>query len=162
MLIRYDDQSQLSKFTILCNTGDSGLFSNIEVNSKRGLPQVMVCPGTSRPALIVGGGPSLADTLDDIRKMKDAGSHVFALNNAAKYLFENGILPDYQIVLDPRPHNVEFVSNRWADEVLLASQCDPSLFDKCAEIGYTARIWHPFIEGAEKYIGEPDPLMIGG
>ncbi len=162
MLIRYGDSPQLSQLSILCNTGDGKLLSNIEINAKRDLPHIDCFKATDQPALIVGGGSSLASTLESIRVMQQHGSRVFALNNTAKYLTENGIHPDVQIVLDPRPLTGDFITQRWAGEVLLSSQCDPSLFEKCEEIGYPVRIWHPYIEGAEKVIPEENPLMIGG
>ena len=162
MLIRYSDEEQLSQFRIACNTGDSGLFSNIESSSRRGLPDLECVIDPKPPAVIVGGGPSLNSTLESIRHMKECGATIFALNNAARFLSENGISPDYQIILDARPTNVAFLEKRWAGELLLCSQCHPSLFDRAEEIGYPVRLWHPVIEGIEKYIPQEKPLLIGG
>ncbi len=156
MLIRYGDQPQLSTLGLLCNTGDSGLFSNVSSNVALGFPEVKSCP-----AVICGGGPSLIDTLESIRSLKADGAKVFALNNTAKFLVEHGIKPDAQILVDPRPQNVVFLERPWADEVLLASQCHPALFERCKEIGYPVRIWHAASEGIEKYI-KPESFRIGG
>lgn len=162
MLIRYPHQEQLSQFNIACNTGDVGLFSNVESACARGLPDLEAILDTKPPAIIVGGGPSLASTLESIRQMQLHGGVVFALNNAAKYLVENGIPVDYQIILDARSTNVAFLEKAWAKQLLLASQCHPSLFDKAQELSYPTILWHPVIEGIVNHIPKKSPLLIGG
>lgn len=162
MLIRFGDQPQLSSLSLLCNTADSGLFSNVAVNSGRGLPEVRVGKPTKQPAVLVGGGPSLAATLESIRELKDSGAYIFALNNTAKFLAQHGIRPHAQILVDPRPQNASFLEQSWADEVFLASQCDPALFDHCKAIGYPVTMWHAATDGVERHIVTPDPCRIGG
>lgn len=157
MLIRYGDQPQLSQLGLLCNTGEAGLFSNVSENMALNLREVGPVP-----AVICGGGASLADSLESIREMKENGAKVYALNNVAKFLVEHGIKPDAQILVDPRPDNVSFLEQPWANEVLLASQCHPSLFAKCKEIGYPVRIWHTGMAGIDKYIGEAAYRVGGG
>jgi hypothetical protein len=160
MLIRYGDEPQLSQFSLLCNTGQDGLFSNVSSACKRGLPEIDLVPPTGVPALICGGGPSLEDTLESIRAMKDAGAKVFALNNTAKFLAERGIQADYQVIIDPRPDNVCFLERPWAAELLLCSQCHPDLFDRAAEIGYPVRLWHPGFMDLVKAIPQEKPLLV--
>lgn len=132
------------------------MFSNVKSNVALKLPEVVPVP-----AVICGGGPSLADTLESIRELKSKGAKVYALNNVAKFLVENGIKPDAQILVDPRPENISFLEKPWADEVLLASQCHPSLFERCKEIGYPVKIWHTGMEGIEKFIGD-ECFRVGG
>lgn len=160
MLIRYGEEPQLTPFGLLCNTGESEVFSHVATNDARGLPVIDECPAIEQAAIICGGGPSLADTLEKIRELKEAGGKIFALNNAAKFLSENGIRPDVQVIIDPRPQNVEFVSQAWADEALLCSQVHPSLFDKCKEIGYPVTLWHPSMKGIEKHIADKNALLV--
>lgn len=162
MLIRYSDTEQQSKLDVDCNTGHVRLFSNVRSAVARGLPEIAAYDVVSQPAVIVGGGPSLDFTLEKIREMQARGARIYALNNSAKYLTENGIRPDVQVVLDPRPQNVAFLERRWAGEILLASQCDPAMFDRCAEIGYPVRLWHPCIDGIAEPIGQKEPLLVGG
>lgn len=162
MLIKFDNELQMSELRFACNTGDAGLFSNVFTNARRGLPEVDSFAPTDQPAVVCGGGPSLADTLELVREMKERGARIFALNNAAKYLFLNGIIPDVHIILDARIENLSFIEKRWAGEILLCSQCHPAMFDKCSEIGYPVRIWHPVIEGIAEHIPTENPLLIGG
>lgn len=160
MLIRYGDEPQLSEFTLLCNTEDGGLVSNVTSSSRRGLPEVDEVKPHGIPAVICGGGPSLEDTLETIRSLQSCGAHVFALNGTASFLTQNGIRPDYQIILDPRPINVKFIEQRWATELLLCSQVHPDLFDHAAKIGYPVTLWHPAIQGIEKHIPQDNPLLV--
>lgn len=167
MLVRH--HNRVEELTTVPNTDGSRFFSNACAALKRGLPELAALPWRPHPAVLCGGGPSLtdADSLEKIRKLKEAGGLVYALNNAAKTLCEHGIRPDFQIVLDARPENVEFVREDWADAVLIASQCDAGLFD--AALARKASLV-VFNHGA-KEIGESlktelgreaTPLMVGG
>lgn len=143
---------------VVCNVPDELLFSNIHTNSRNGRPWLKLAVGHSKPALICGSGPSLADTLNDIRSKWLAGATVFAMNGAARFLAENGVMPDYQVILDARKRTKEVVGPARAH--LFASQVDPILFDMVP----TAEIWHMFFEGMEAQLPEynDDYCMIGG
>src|SRR5210317_1333740 len=63
---------------------------NVAVNSARGFKWFACRDAFEERALIVGGGPSLADNTAMIRKM--AEEHVvIAVNGASKFLSERGI-----------------------------------------------------------------------
>lgn len=143
---------------ITCNTPDEVLFSNVEANSKLDLPWVKLEEAHEGHAVICGGGPSLGDTLEDIRWRQSLGQKVFALNQSAQFLVDNGIEPDYQIILDARPENIVFCM--CAKKILLGSQVHPSLFEKA---GCDAILFHPVIEGIDSYIDSDKPYtLIGG
>lgn len=55
---------------------------------------------------IVGGGPSLAGTLDEIRELN---APVWACNGAYPYLVEHGIEPQAFVMVDRRKENAAFV-----------------------------------------------------
>lgn len=154
--IQYPDG--IAPFQVVCNSPQESLLSNVAATVARNLPEVKVEPVKNVPAIIAAGGPSLADTLDRIREIKADGGVVFALNNAAAYLVEHGIRPDYQIVLDARKENVAFVRGDYADHCLLASQCHPDVFDACV---MPITVWHPIIEGIEPVLPHK-PTLIGG
>ena len=149
MLIRYGDDANMSQTSLACNTGEEGLFSNISANIEQDLPLLAL----HRPALLCGGGPSIADELENIRRMKAEGGVIYALNNTARFIAENGIKPDYQVILDPRPENIDFVKQPWADMLLLCSQAHPSLAVRARQMGYAMRLWHPAIPGMKKHTG---------
>jgi hypothetical protein len=143
---------------IFCNTNDETLFKNIEINSKRNLPWVKSVPEHDGHAVIVGGGPSLADCLDTIKWRQSLGQKIFALNNAGRYLLDRGIEVDYQVIVDARPHNANFTG--FGNTGLYASQCDPSVFDMAA-LSQDVILWHPVIDDWEPEF-EGEYAQIGG
>lgn len=118
-----------------CNTSDDVLFGNILVNSKREIPWLKSVPEHDGHAVIIGGGPSVADHIDELRYRKSEKQTFFALNGAAKYLTGLGIDPDYTVIVDAREHNKSFIGYSWA--YLISSQCHPSLLD-----GANVTLWH--------------------
>lgn len=154
MQIRYGNEPQLTQTTLLCNTGEGGLFSNVSSACKRHMHTI------GSEAVVCGGGPSLEDSLESIRTFQASGAKVFALNNVAQFLVNNGIKPDYQVLVDPRPDNVSFIQEAWAGELLIASQCHPSLFDHAEKIGYRMTLWHPALPGIDEYIRKKGAIKI--
>lgn len=155
MRIKYANEQQAVELTLACNTGEGGLFSNVSANLAKGLPTIAL----HQKAIVVGGGPSLADTLVIIQKLKAEGGKIYALNNAAKFLSEHGIRADAQIILDPRIENLSFIEKPWTDELLLCSQAHPAMADRCKEIGYPVRLWHPSVEGIAKYLPKDSQVV---
>lgn len=165
MIIRYPDR--IEELRVVMNTDDSQVFSNVSANTSRGLPKVEMTPAIPEPAVLCGGGPSLGDpdSLEKIERLQKMGAKVYALNNAARFLCEHGIRPDYQVVIDPREQNAAFVDHVWADEILLASQCSPKTFDAALAAGAKVRLWHCGHDGIAEHIkGEPGDkaLLVGG
>ncbi len=129
------------------NTGEDTVAANIRHSSALDLPWLVTKPDHTGTALIVGGSPSLRDSLEEIRARQADGQVIFATNGTYKYLIENGITPDYAIIIDARPDNVRFIEEEnytyrnytgkeggspvtsW----LFASQCAPEVF-KAAEL----------------------------
>lgn len=118
------------KITTLPNTPDETIYRNIAENSRRNLPWIGETEAHDIPAILVGGGPSVADDVEEIRHWSEAGARVFALNGAVQFLAKAGITPDFQVLLDARAENRRFLKGSSAAEFLIASQCDPSLFDE--------------------------------
>lgn len=166
MLIRFPDR--METLGTCPNTADSQLFANALAALRRGLPELAMQANRPEPAVICGGGPSLGDedSLDTILKLQSMGATVFALNNSAQLLAENGIRADYQIVLDARPGNAVFVAHDRADTLLLASQCHADVFDTALNRGAKVLLWnHGSIEYGEqlkKELGRKEPLLVLG
>lgn len=122
------------------NVSDDVLFEHVRINSLRPLKWVKSVPEHDGHAVIVGGGPSLLDWLDEIKLRKSNGQTIFALNNAARLLFYKGIQVDHQIILDARESNSSFVG--YAEHYYLASQCHPLLFESSHVKNVT--LWHQY------------------
>lgn len=119
-----------------CNTSDEQIHFNIKANSRRPGKWMKLEQAHGGIAVLCGSGPSLKDTLDDVRKWVKAGAKVFAMNGAAKFLHDNGIYPDYQVMIDARPQTADLIGP--AREHLFASQVSPVCFERMP----TARLWH--------------------
>lgn len=153
-------RAQLDK---ICNTEKAGLLNNIKRACERKLPWLDLEPAHDGSAVIVGGGPSLDDTIDAIRWRKSLGQEIWALNGSADWLRNRGVVPDYHVCVDARPDNARFFKRADGDTTyLIASQCDTSIFN--ALDGKDVILWHPNSDGvAEALDGETRPVhLIGG
>jgi len=145
----------------LPNATEAEVMANVRANSQRDLPWIPAVEAHEKHAVLVGGGPSLADSLDDIRARQKHGQIVFGLNGAAQYLADNGIMADFGVILDSRADNAKFLCETrggW----LLASRCDPAIFDAAGE---DATVWHFAEEGALLALPEAKrdgAVMVGG
>ncbi len=116
-----------------CNTADDVLIQQCRINNEnRALWGCWLrqAPAHKLTAHICGSGPSLADTWEKIPRAGTGRlrSNVFALNNAARFLNERGIVPDYQFICDARQQNVELVGE--AGEHFFAAQVHPDVITK--------------------------------
>jgi hypothetical protein len=116
---------------VTSNVSLEDINRNVAVNSARGFKWFACRDAFTECAIIVGGGPSLADNTATIRKM--AEEHVvIAVNGASKFLSERDIAVDYQFIMDARPENASLIDPD-AMNYMLASQCHPALFNLVPE-----------------------------
>ena len=127
------------EFVVQANTSEETLRENVQYALQ--YPR-WISPREphQRVAVIVGGGPSLKETLFYIRGMQLSGCVVFATGNTYRYLAENWIQADAHVLLDARPENVEFVPNNSVPK-LYASQCAPGVLDRA---GADLIAWHAY------------------
>ena len=144
---------------VVCNTPEDALHANIRANSAvEGRRWVASEAAHDGVAVLVGSGPSLADTIEAIRRHHYNGHTVFAMNGAARYLLNNTILADWQVMIDPRQETEQLVGP--ARGHLFASQCHPSLF----EARPNATLYHLQITGIEDDLPDEhtEHALIGG
>lgn len=113
------------------------MVANMRSALARGLKEVMACKPHGHTLSIAAGGPSLADTIGEIE------GHIAAMNGSLKFLLERGIVPEFCGVLDSSPHMADIVVADPRVRYLVASNCDPALFDKLLEAGCRVWLWHP-------------------
>lgn len=143
---------------ILPNVSDEVIYANIERNSLRKLDWLEMVPPHEGIALMVGGGPSLAQDVEEIRQRQRDGQVIFALNQVPAYLARFDLLADYQIILDARPENAEFI-HPVKERALLASQCDAAVFERATN----PMLWHPVVEQLGEHLMQLRPYAaIGG
>jgi uncharacterized Rossmann fold enzyme len=122
---------------LICNTSDDDIHANIYANSRLDKEWLRLEDAHDRVAVLCGSGPSLADTLDEIRARVKDGAAVFAMNGAARFLTDNGVRPDYQCIIDARIETANLIDLR-AKEHLFGSQVHPECFKRVPD----ARLWH--------------------
>lgn len=144
----------------LPNITEGEARANVRANSRRQLQWLGPVDAHEGHAVLVGGGPSAADCLPELKRRQKDGQRIFGLNGAVGWLVSHGIVPDYGVMLDPRPGNVKFlkpVREAW----LVASQCDPVLFDRLDPS--IVRLWH-FADQitAQEVPDGSNPTLVGG
>lgn len=103
---------------------------------------------------VAGGGPSLADTWQDLRGV------VAAVNGSCGFLIERGHIPHLCGVLDASPHMADVIAAHPEVRYYVASICDNRVFDKLA--GCETVLWHPTgYKGIEEWIPRHS-LIVGG
>jgi len=136
---------------VICNTSDEDLERNVRENSKRDLKWVKLEEPHDRIAVMVGGGPSVTDHVDDIRALDRKGAHIFAMNAASEWCHEHRISVDYQVIADAKPETAGLV-DPWAEEYLFASQVNPECLRYIG--GDFGTLWHLEVGNIERWFPE--------
>lgn len=143
---------------VVCNTSSDLIKENIHINSRLKADWLRLEDAHDGVAVLCGSGPSLKADLHRLWKMQADGAKIFAMNGAAQYLYDHGITPDYQCILDAREETATLIGP--AKEHLFASQVHPTCFTKQP----SARLWHLQVEGIDEELPEYDRsyCLIGG
>lgn len=92
---------------------------------KHGFPRIKAVPIDDLKSISIACyGPSLADTWQDITRP------IISVSGALKFLAERGVVPDYHVDMDPRPHKVKHITPP-VDGVhyIMASVCPPETWE---------------------------------
>ena len=104
--------------------------SNLRHNIKQGWTQVEPHETTLQEVMILGGGPSLSQFEDEIRRRRAEGVKLITLNGAYNWALEHGLTPSATVVVDARAFNARFTKPVVDDcRYLICSQCDPSVLE---------------------------------
>lgn len=110
----------------------------------------------NRRAVIVCFGPTLQETWPQIgaeRRLNDKECDIITMSGAHDFLQRRGIVPDYHIECDPRPHKAENITApNDKTKYYIASCCHPSLIDKLKDKDLW--LWHLMNGQASYRIGE--------
>ena len=140
---------------------DAEIQAHIAENQKLIKNWVRECLPTDEELVVVSAGPQLI--AEDVRK--ESGKKIVAVKHALGPLKKAGITPWACILLDPRPHVANFVTDPDPDVLwIVASQVDPKvtlslLAHGCEVWGYHAAVG----AGEHKLTAEqPDSIISGG
>jgi hypothetical protein len=126
---------------VVGNTEPDVLLGNVQRSVKRSLPWFDFDESSQGSVCLVGGGPSLVDTIDQLKARYQNGAKVWAMNGSYDHLIGQSIIPDVMVMLDARPENVRFVQNpQQSTTFYITSQCDDAVFD--ALEGYKVVLVH--------------------
>jgi len=147
---------------IVGNTPDKDIERNIRANSEKDLPWLQNKDEHDGVAIMIGGGDSINDYIEDIRKLQSDGGKVFAMNGASKWARGHGIPVDYQVIIDAKKETAQLVDSG-AKEHLFGSQCNEKTIDNA----HALTLWHLAIENIETLFPKDRSykggyVMIGG
>lgn len=139
------------------NTTVEQITANVRHNIAQGYTGVVPETPKDDEVMILGGGPSLAAFEDEIKANRAAGAKLVTLNGAYNWALAHGLTPSATIIVDARPFNARFTKPVVDGcHYLLASQCDPSVFE-----GLPAErifLWHTMAEQIEALLDAAYPL----
>ena len=144
----------------IANVDDAAVEANVLATLARGYVRFNEYQGiASGAASIVGSGPSLAWTYQDIV------GDVIAVNGAHDFLIGRGIVPKYAMFWDAHPVAVGHARHPHKDVTyLIASRCDPAMFE--ALKGYTVVVFHAHAaDDLQRVLEENsvlEPMVAGG
>ena len=153
----YDRKVDGVEITTATSTCD--ILSNIAYNTKHKKREVHDLEEWREhmPIAIVGGGPSLQDNLDTLRKYKN----IMACGSVYNYLVANNIVPNWCVLCDPDPLIINYITNAQKEtKFLVASQCHPEVFDYLDT--EEVIIWHAFGDNIDSSVFGTDKILVGG
>lgn len=114
----------------------------------------------NKPIAIVGGGPSLKDT---IHELKDYQS-VMVCGSAHDYVVRNsGCAIDYAVICDPDPLVLNYLTEvREYTTYYVASQCSPEVFEYLKKQNVRVKIWHAAGDKFDNTIFGENKQYVGG
>lgn len=109
---------------------------------------------------VVGFGPSLSDTWEEIKKFP----YVISTSGAHPFLIERGIIPTWHVAVDPLPKNtVQLIGTPHPQvEYLISSTCHPDVFEHLKD--YRVKLWHVFdsSESGQRLLPQGEFAIMGG
>jgi len=109
---------------LVLNTPEEEIERNVRFNSKKYPKWMQLKQPHGRHAVMIGGGGSINDHIDDIKELQKSGATIFGLNAASKWAHNHGIKPDHQVIIDAQEETSTLVDHE-IDSHLFASRCNP-------------------------------------
>lgn len=137
------------------------ILENIRTNTAAGLPVMEIKNFHSGSLAVVGGGPSLADSLETIRNFD---GEVWCINDSHDYLIERGIVPDSVAYMEVAPNFPRYIDHPHKDvRYLWASHCDPEGIRRLRSNGGYVELWNCICgKGEQKLVPKGSPMIPGG
>jgi hypothetical protein len=140
---------------------DDQILRNARWAVSQGFQEVMPQAGkTAEPVCLVGGGPTIRQTLPTLKAFYEQGVKVVATGSVHDFLVENKIIPWAAVALDPQPEMAKFYRRpQKATTYLVSVTCHPSVFKKLK--GKRVGVWFPEL-GVDFSEFRPKMMVHGG
>lgn len=130
-------------------------LEQMKVNIKRNLPRLHQLPEfkkiKSEPIALVGGGPSLKETKEELKNYKN----IMVCGSAHDYLIKNNITPNYAVFCDPDAISANYLTIPDKKvNYLISSGCHRAVYD--AMQGCKITQWHCYSDDYLKHQAELD------
>lgn len=137
------------------NIAEDVCLANMRTNLQRGYSEIRPYEQNDFEVVLLAGGPSLNDHVEEIKALRAAGAKLVTVNNTYKWALDHGLTPSALVMVDAREHNKRFASPVIADcWYFMASQVHPTVleglpFDKVI-------LWHTGMESSLPLLNERD------
>lgn len=137
------------------------ICKHIEENQRLIKNWITECEPNDETIVVVSAGPTLI--AEDVRKEVEAGRKIIAVKHALVPLKKAGIKPWASILLDPRPHVIDFVKDADPDiKWFIASQVNPAVTKELLLAGCDVWGYHASVGANEQHLTVKQPLSIIG
>lgn len=137
---------------------EAGEIEQMKIGVSQGHPSLKLGAIKEDTLCVVGYGPSLADTWGQVTHP------CLTVSGAHDYLIARGIVPDFHVECDGRPHKARFLEKPVEGcEYLIATVCHPKFWEQLE--GFKVTTWHNALgQHAANWIGANDPgtIMVSG
>ena len=117
------------------NVSNGVILKNLRHNMKRTLPQLRLTPEREEELVILAGGASMLDYVDEIKERIDGGAKCMVMNGTHDWAASQGILRHFYSMIEMRPSGAQFVANPHPGIVYcISSACSPLVFDALKDI----------------------------
>lgn len=147
---------------LILNTPSEEIEQNIRSNSREYGRWAQLQEPHEGVAVLIGGGPSVDDCVEQIKALQDAGAGVFAMNGASKWAMDNLIPVDIQVIIDAKEETSTLVDPN-AHYHMFASRCNPKTL-ACADELTMFHMYQPNIEDLlpSERVTQGGYVMVGG
>ena len=146
---------------VLPNTDDEVAATQIKANLSRGYPEMQPVIPHGGTAVLVGSGPSARGDIAHIKALREGGATLFGMNGSVCWLTQEGLQPEFGVMLDMREGNTRFLvppKTAW----LIASHCHPTVLAAASDLDSSLYVYHYGAEAMRRHLPHGAMLIGGG
>jgi hypothetical protein len=130
---------------------DTVIQNNVIHALSLGLKCLPVVAAHGERVVMIGGGPSIVNYLDEFRVFADAPGHRLAcVKSSHNLVLDMGITPWACMLLDPRDHVKDFIEDPAPGvKYIVSSTCAPTTFERLLSRGAEVWLYHALVGASE-------------